>query len=238
MLLRTGGGSEPGAVTPGSDRRVEGMSAGPSVEAVSVQVADRRWVEPEDGDAVDGGADHVESRTRRERELLHRERTRDHQLRDSTGETTRRWWHRATELPNPVRALRAVQRASYNANAALARRMGLGVSDVAAREHPSLRPTRWSGRGRSASRHGWRGAAALVDRLDCAGHVSRSPHPRDRRRQVRDVTPGSRAQTWAALQPLLMDLAAAADRLTPAEADPVVRFRAAAAPAMERHTRF
>jgi DNA-binding MarR family transcriptional regulator len=152
-------------------------------------------------------------------------------LRVSEGEDAR-----ATELPDPVRALRAVQRASHDADAALARRMGLGASDVAALEHllsasEPLGPAEVGQRLGMASA----GATALVDRLERAGHVSRSPHPRDRRRQVLTVTPGSRNQTWTALQPLLLDLTAAAGELSAPEAAAVVRFLQAAAKAMERY---
>ena len=83
----------------------------------------------------------------------------------------------------PARALRLVQQASVEANQELARRLGIGITDVSALEHLSsasepLGPVELGHRLgiRSAS------ATALVDRLEQSGHVHREPRPDDRRR--------------------------------------------------------
>jgi DNA-binding MarR family transcriptional regulator len=78
-------------------------------------------------------------------------------------------------------------------------------------------------------------ATALVDRLERSGHVHRSPHPKDRRRQTISVTRESTDQTWEALRPLLADIDLAAAQLTPEEAVAVARFLRAAADAMRRY---
>jgi DNA-binding MarR family transcriptional regulator len=74
-----------------------------------------------------------------------------------------------------------VLRGHHEANQGLARRLGLGVTDVIA----------WrgaAGAGRVGDRLGMRSAwaTALVDRLEAAGHVQRQPHPSDRRRLLAD----------------------------------------------------
>ncbi len=140
------------------------------------------------------------------------------------------------EPSNPVWALREVQQASYDATLALARRLGIGATDVAALEHLTsagepLGPVELGQRLGIASAS----ATALVDRLERSRHVRRSPHPQDRRRQTLSVTEESTDQTGEALRPLLADIDTAAARLTPQEAAAVVRFLHAAAQAMHRY---
>ncbi len=140
------------------------------------------------------------------------------------------------EPSGPAWALREVQQASYDATLALARRLGLGATDVAALEHLTsagepLGPVELGQRLGIASAS----ATALVDRLERSGHVRRSPHSKDRRRQTISVTQESTDQTWAALQPLLADIDLAAAQLTPEEAAAVARFLGAAADAMRRY---
>jgi DNA-binding MarR family transcriptional regulator len=140
------------------------------------------------------------------------------------------------EPSGPAWALREVQRASHDATLALARRLGIGTTDVAALEHLTsagepLGPVQLGQLLGLASAS----ATALVDRLERSGHVRRSPHPRDRRRQTVSVTRESTDQTWEALRPLLADIDLAAAQLTPEEAAAVVRFLGAAAEAMRRY---
>jgi DNA-binding MarR family transcriptional regulator len=45
-------------------------------------------------------------------------------------------------------------------------------------------------------------ATGLVDRLEQAGHVRRTPHPRDRRRQLVQITAETQRQLVRRLQPL------------------------------------
>ena len=138
--------------------------------------------------------------------------------------------------PDPASALREVQKAGYDATLALARRLGVGATDVAALEHltaagDGLGPVELGQRLGLASAS----ATALVDRLERTGHVRRSPHPRDRRRQTLTVTDESTDQTWQALRPLLAEIDAAAAELTPAEQAAVVKFLTSAAVAMRRY---
>ncbi len=67
-------------------------------------------------------------------------------------------------------------------------------------------------------------ATALVDRLEAAGHVRRSPHPQDRRRVIVKPTQRSRAATLAALTPLIEATDAVAADLTAEEAAAVTRY--------------
>ena len=143
---------------------------------------------------------------------------------------------RRPEPSGPAWALREVQQASYDATLSLARRLGLGATDIAALEHlmaadEPLGPVQLGQRLGIASAS----ATALVDRLERGGHVHRSPHPQDRRRQMISVTQESADQTWEALRPLLADIDLAAAQLTPQEAAAVVRFLGAAADAMRRY---
>ena len=101
-------------------------------------------------------------------------------------------------------ALRSVQQASAEANQELARRLGIGITDVAALEHlvaadPPLGPVELGHRLgiRSAS------ATTLVDRLEQSGHVHRTAHPQDRRRVELVMSEESAARTLEALAPLL-----------------------------------
>jgi DNA-binding MarR family transcriptional regulator len=80
-------------------------------------------------------------------------------------------------------------------------------------------------------------ATALVDRLVVSGHVSRTPHPADRRRIALAQTPLSDARTTAALAPMLIEIEAAAQRLTEGEAAAVTRFLGEAAQAMRNYAR-
>ena len=89
----------------------------------------------------------------------------------------------AANASEPARALRMVQQASVEANQELARRLGIGITDIAALEHLSsaaqpLGPVELGHRLgiRSAS------ATALVDRLEQSGHLRREARPDDRRR--------------------------------------------------------
>ena len=140
------------------------------------------------------------------------------------------------EPSGPAWALREVQQASYGATLALARRLGIGATEVAALEQLAsagepLGPVQLGQRLGMASAS----ATALVDRLERSGHVHRLPHPSDRRRQTISVTRESADQTWEALRPLLADIDLAAAQLTPEQAAAVVRFLGAAADAMRRY---
>ncbi len=138
----------------------------------------------------------------------------------------------------PARALRRVQQAGIEANQELARRLGVGITDVAALEHLSSATTPL-GPVELGHRLGIRSASAtaLVDRLEQSGHVRREPRGDDRRRVALVTSDHSAEQVLAALLPLLIDIDAAAARLTEDEAAAVTRFLGEAAEAMRRYAR-
>ena len=122
-------------------------------------------------------------------------------------------------------AIRELIRANGEATQGLARRLGVGVTDAVALDHvlssrDGLGPTELGHRlnMRSAS------ATTLVDRLHAAGHVSRVPHPSDRRRQTVVGTEKAYREIHAALEPLLRGVEQAAGRLTPDQAAATVAF--------------
>lgn len=122
-------------------------------------------------------------------------------------------------------ALRDVQRAAAETRQALAKRLHMGVNDVAAMDQlifaaEPLGPVELGNRlgMRSAS------ATALVDRLERAGHLRRVPHPSDRRRQTLAPTEHAIAEVAVALGPLIEGLSAAASELTPEQAVVVAEF--------------
>ncbi|MEP6560898.1 MAG: MarR family transcriptional regulator [Nakamurella sp.] len=137
---------------------------------------------------------------------------------------------------DPARALRLVQQASADANQELARRLGIGITDVAALEHLSSSPQPL-GPVELGHRLGIRSASAtaLVDRLEQSGHVRRESRPDDRRRIALMPSDNSRMQVLAALAPLLADIDAAAARLSDGEAAAVTRFLTEAAAAMHTY---
>jgi DNA-binding MarR family transcriptional regulator len=126
------------------------------------------------------------------------------------------------EVPQPSElalAVRELLRANSEAVQGLARRLGVGVTDVVAIDHllssaDGLGPTELGQRLsiRSAS------ATTLVDRLHAAGHARRVPHPSDRRRQTVVATEKAYDETRTALAPIFHGLERAAARLTPEQA--------------------
>jgi DNA-binding MarR family transcriptional regulator len=131
------------------------------------------------------------------------------------------------EQPDPEavsRALWRVTRTTQDANAAFARRLARGRTDVAALEllmsEGPLGPVELGGRlgMRSAS------ATALVDRLEAAGHVARVRDPGDRRRITVVPTQHAREEAGAAVGPLLEGLHAAAARLEAGDRAVVVGY--------------
>lgn len=121
-------------------------------------------------------------------------------------------------------ALRRLLAGTHDVEAALANRLGLGVTDVVALQHlvdrPDVGPAELAAllRIRSAS------ATALVDRLEAAGHLARTPHPTDRRRVLLTPTGSATAEVVAALAPLLGAIAALVDDLTPEQRETVAGF--------------
>jgi DNA-binding MarR family transcriptional regulator len=133
-------------------------------------------------------------------------------------------------------ALRRMLQAGREMQSAVARRMGVRLTDVQAVDHvvsadEPLGPVELGARLgiRSAS------ATVLVDRLVAAGHLRRSPDPADRRRVVLHATDHARVEVHAALAPLLTEVDAIVSRLTPTEATTVHTFLDAVTTAMHAY---
>jgi DNA-binding MarR family transcriptional regulator len=122
--------------------------------------------------------------------------------------------------------------------AAMARRTGLGLSEMAALEHlqhshGGLTPTEL-GRRLSLSS----GAiTALVDRLERTGHVERRPNPADRRSSVVLPVPEGLEEAGRHLVPVAADLLEAAAELTDEERAAVGWYLEVATEIFRRHAR-
>lgn len=141
--------------------------------------------------------------------------------------------HRHSEV---AIAIREVLLANGEATQSLARRLGLGFTDVTALDHlmstgDGLGPTELGHRLgiQSAS------STALVDRLEAAGHAQRVRHPTDRRRQTVVATDHARSQLLDALAPLFGSIERAAARLTPEQAAAATVFLTEVAEAMREY---
>ncbi|MCP2181985.1 DNA-binding transcriptional regulator, MarR family [Prauserella alba] len=121
--------------------------------------------------------------------------------------------------------LRRVLQAGREMQAALARRLGVRVTDVQAMDHVAATDEPL-GTVELGDRLGMRSAsaAALVSRLIEAGHVVRESHPADRRRVVLTPTVHGRAEVRDQLAPMLDELTAVIGALDDAEAATVLRF--------------
>ncbi|MGH3281562.1 MAG: MarR family winged helix-turn-helix transcriptional regulator [Trebonia sp.] len=133
-------------------------------------------------------------------------------------------------------ALRRLLQAGREMQAALARQMGLRITDVQAVDHvvSAGQPV---GTVELGDRMGIRSAsaAALVDRLAVAGHLARQPHPSDRRRVTLKATDHARDEVHQALAPLLDDLAAISSQLDDGQARTVLAFLADVTAAMRAY---
>lgn len=132
-------------------------------------------------------------------------------------------------------ALRALQHATDDAQGAVARRLGLGLTDVAALDHLISSGTPL-GPVELGDRLGIRSASStvLVDRLERSGHVVRALHPHDRRRRTVVTTERARAEVRTALRPLIDSLQELARTLTDEQAQVVLRFLEQAAAVHEQ----
>ena len=120
----------------------------------------------------------------------------------------------------------------------MARRTGLGLSEMAALEHlrhshGGLTPTEL-GRRLSLSS----GAiTALVDRLERTGHVERRPNPTDRRSSVVLPVPQGLEETGRHLVPVVADLLEKTAELTEEERVVVGKYLEVATEIFRRHAR-
>lgn len=136
---------------------------------------------------------------------------------------------------SPVaRALYAVLRATPDTRHAVAHRLGLNPSEVDAMEHlmgEPIGPVELSRRLHMTSAS----ATVLVDRLEEAGHVVREPDPCDgRRRLVRPTPKGARA-VYSQIGPMVADLVALEDGMTPRERSTVLAYLQRVVDVLERH---
>jgi DNA-binding MarR family transcriptional regulator len=122
--------------------------------------------------------------------------------------------------------------------AAMARRMGLGLSEMAALEHlqhahGGLTPTEL-GRRLSLSS----GAVTpLVDRLERTGHVERRPNPAARRSSVVLPVPEGLEEAGRHFVPVAADLLEKTAELTDEEREAVGKYLEAATDVFRRHAR-
>ena len=122
--------------------------------------------------------------------------------------------------------------------AAMARRTGLGLSEMSALEHlqhahEGLTPTELGKRLSLSS-----GAiTALVDRLERTGHVERRPNPADRRSSVVLPVPEGLEEAGRHLRPVAAELLEKSAELTDEERAAVGRYLEVVTEVFRRHAR-
>ena len=138
---------------------------------------------------------------------------------------------RPTHAPETM-ALRDLATAGSEATTALARRMTMHPTDLAAMSHIAYAADQL-GPGELSSRLGITPAATtdLIDRLEAAGHVLRERNPTDRRRVRLVPTESAKAAVRQQLADLLEHLDAVSEDFTPTEREAIQRYLEAAAAA-------
>ena len=138
---------------------------------------------------------------------------------------------RPTHAPETM-ALRDLATAGSEATTALARRMAMHPTDLAAMSHIAYAADQL-GPGELSSRLGITPAATtdLIDRLEAAGHVLRERNPTDRRRVRLVPTESAKAAVRQQLADLLEHLDAVSEDFTPTEREAIQRYLEAAAAA-------
>jgi DNA-binding MarR family transcriptional regulator len=121
-------------------------------------------------------------------------------------------------------ALRELLALAHDVQLALARRLGLGATDVQALQHLAFGAPMGTVDLAHALKIRSASATVLVDRLEAAGHVRRGPHPRDGRRVTLVVSEAARAEVRTALAPLVDALTRLTEDLDPAHAETVAQF--------------
>jgi len=119
--------------------------------------------------------------------------------------------------------------------AALARRMGMGTSELAALEHLEAAGTMTPGQlgGRLSMSPG--AVTALVDRLEGRGHVERMPNPEDRRSALLRETEKGLGDSLEHLWPYIEEMRGIEEGFTEEERVVISRFLRAATEATHRH---
>jgi len=136
----------------------------------------------------------------------------------------------AWEQTGSLVALREAVDAGARVRHVIARRAGLGESDLVAMEHLLREP---AGPGELARHLDVSTAAAtgLADRLVARGHVERLPHASDRRRTSLQVTASGREEVLGHLLPMFLALDRLDRSFSPQERDVVERYLRGAAEA-------
>ena len=128
------------------------------------------------------------------------------------------------EVSAPTQLLRRVVELSSEFERELGRQLGVNPTDLSAMEHliqsGPLAPTD------IARRLGLTTAAAttVIDRLSALGHVTRAPHPTDRRGILVSATEKSIAKAMGDLMPMILGIDAVSREFTAAEIDVVTTF--------------
>lgn len=113
--------------------------------------------------------------------------------------------------------------AALSYTAAVAHRVGLGLSEVAALEHLGAGELTPKELGRRLSMSSG-AVTALVDRLERAGFAKRHPNPKDRRSSVIRATPQGVAEARRHLRPLVQEIREVVERMEEDERRAVARF--------------
>ncbi|UOX91862.1 MarR family winged helix-turn-helix transcriptional regulator [Amycolatopsis sp. FBCC-B4732] len=121
-------------------------------------------------------------------------------------------------------ALRELLSLAHDVQAALARRLGLGATDVQALQHLAFGTPMGTVDLAHALKIRSASATVLVDRLEAAGHVRRGPHPSDGRRITLVLSEAARDEVRVALAPLVDAVTRLTDGLAPEHAEVVARF--------------
>ena len=131
--------------------------------------------------------------------------------------------------------LRGHSSAATRYAAALARRMGMGTSELAALEHLQGAGPMTPGRlgGRLSMSPG--AVTALVDRLEGRGHVERTPNPQDRRSALLSQTEGGLRDSLENLWPYIVEMRSIEEGFTQEERAVISRYLKAATEATHRH---
>ncbi|GAA4876756.1 MarR family winged helix-turn-helix transcriptional regulator [Kitasatospora terrestris] len=136
-------------------------------------------------------------------------------------------------------ALRQVLTLTQLARAELAERLGMPLTNVEAVEHVLIARNAGAPIGpvELSRRLGVTSAAGTqsVNRLVAEGHLTRGPHPDDRRRQILDVTTSGFEHVMGELAPLLGLVLGAADGLTDEERAGAKRYLELVAAAYRRY---
>ncbi|QYJ15016.1 hypothetical protein Rxycam_00827 [Rubrobacter xylanophilus DSM 9941] len=119
---------------------------------------------------------------------------------------------------------------------ALAKRMGLEVSELAALEHLQAAGPMTMGELGARLSMSPGAVTALVDRLERRGYLERAPNPADRRSSLVRVTGKGVDEPFRRLRPYILDIQALEERMSPSEREAVSRFLAEAAEIARRHS--